>query len=895
MIDQPLDFFISYTGRDEAWATWVAQRLELAGYRVVLQAWDFVGGNFLAQMEDAVQRAERLIAILSEPYLGSKWGREEWAVYMKTSQTGIIPVQIEDITTRSLLRSLQRINLVGLGEQAAEKKLLEKIEELAGRPGHGPPDRRNGRKSVFPGISYRIPVDTASARDKDKGEAPAPPVPVDRDRIQLVLLGDGKAAEAVASFRRLLDIPDERCRDLSGSMLPAGEQLAQLEQLVRDLDPEAVSDLLVVFAGSGSKDPDTGVRLHVRATDPEHPVTASVIGLGRLLECLQDDRHRIRGYVILDAVDAHGQPVGPTGPKPVPVLTLGRGDGGGRGLAEIRDVLDLSAEKLVMKLPHWGPLSLQDLHALVGGELVEDEQSPARQVGLIPSPLAWPREGTADDRLANWCAVISEADGKPGGESADLIMNKLAAQSRSLLNREYRECGHEVELAPEPGKLLAAEVLSSPRSFARAVAQVCHAELAIFDLTNFEPAVMILLGIRAVIRRGLTVCVAREHDPPWQEAEPPFHLREVNLVKAPDRHAVEARILEGIRQLTRPGSGYTDLPCFDLIRGVPPDQEQRQVRAFDADQDPSILALVPFDPAYVRDNWTQIIDSLPAAARNETINRRGEADDVQMPTLRRTLDLASPRVVSAQLFEAIRLTDFCLVDVTSARPNVLFELGVRLAASRLHPVVIVDPDYPPGDSAAWLSGVDGQLKMLRRLLQPVPYKPKLTADYDRMVQRHVEFRRLLPKPEDPRAGSLLGGLPPAGVYDMAWRHAVDRDEVVTMPVEQRLQSQGEDLLVDPRLGLRHLIYPAKHRLTDAAERAGREYLIAAWLYLHFRARVNNNGDAGLAKRYQDLTDELMLLLGQTGAEIDASFVDRIEQWQAIENSPAGQQAGEEGG
>src|SRR5262249_7403750 len=248
------------------------------------------------------------------------------------------------------------------------------------------------------------------------------------------------------------------------------------------LQPGAVSAVLVVFGGSGSKDPDAGVRLHVRATDPEHPVTASVIGLASLLECLQDDQHRIRGYVILDAVDIRGQPVGPTGPKPVPVLTLGRGDGSGRGLAEIWKVLAMPPQELVTKLPHWGPLSLQDLHGLVGGELVEDEHSPARQVGLIPSPLAWPREGTADDPLTNWCAVISDTDARrqegPEGEAADLIMDKLAAQSRNLLNREYRECGHAIELAPNPSKLLAGNVLSSPRSFAYAVAQVCHAELA---------------------------------------------------------------------------------------------------------------------------------------------------------------------------------------------------------------------------------------------------------------------------------------------------------------------------------------------------------------------------------------------------------------------------------
>ncbi len=40
--DNQVDFFISYTGSDEAWATWVAHQLETAGYRVLIQAWDFV-------------------------------------------------------------------------------------------------------------------------------------------------------------------------------------------------------------------------------------------------------------------------------------------------------------------------------------------------------------------------------------------------------------------------------------------------------------------------------------------------------------------------------------------------------------------------------------------------------------------------------------------------------------------------------------------------------------------------------------------------------------------------------------------------------------------------------------------------------------------------------------
>jgi TIR domain len=42
---QSTDFFVSYTGTDTAWAEWIAQTLEEAGYRTVVQAWDFRPGQ----------------------------------------------------------------------------------------------------------------------------------------------------------------------------------------------------------------------------------------------------------------------------------------------------------------------------------------------------------------------------------------------------------------------------------------------------------------------------------------------------------------------------------------------------------------------------------------------------------------------------------------------------------------------------------------------------------------------------------------------------------------------------------------------------------------------------------------------------------------------------------
>jgi hypothetical protein len=48
---QAADFFVSYTSADRTWAEWIAWQLEQAGYRVIVQAWDFEpGDNFVIRM-----------------------------------------------------------------------------------------------------------------------------------------------------------------------------------------------------------------------------------------------------------------------------------------------------------------------------------------------------------------------------------------------------------------------------------------------------------------------------------------------------------------------------------------------------------------------------------------------------------------------------------------------------------------------------------------------------------------------------------------------------------------------------------------------------------------------------------------------------------------------------
>lgn len=74
-----ITIFISYSPADERWATWIAWQLEDAGYRTMLQAWDFVPGtNFIDFMDRGVREADLVVAVLSRNYLRSRYGRLEW-------------------------------------------------------------------------------------------------------------------------------------------------------------------------------------------------------------------------------------------------------------------------------------------------------------------------------------------------------------------------------------------------------------------------------------------------------------------------------------------------------------------------------------------------------------------------------------------------------------------------------------------------------------------------------------------------------------------------------------------------------------------------------------------------------------------------------------------------
>ncbi|MGW4737306.1 WD40 domain-containing protein [Nocardia xishanensis] len=130
------DFFISYSPADGRWATWLAWQLETAGYRTLIQAWDFVPGtNFIDFMDRGVRESTVVIAVLSDNYLNSRYGTMEWQAAFRTDPGKLLPVRIADCALEGLLATLTYLDLLNVTTaEEARRTLLERVAEmLAGR------------------------------------------------------------------------------------------------------------------------------------------------------------------------------------------------------------------------------------------------------------------------------------------------------------------------------------------------------------------------------------------------------------------------------------------------------------------------------------------------------------------------------------------------------------------------------------------------------------------------------------------------------------------------------------------------------------------------------------------------------------------------------------------
>ena len=145
------NIFISYTRADEDWARWIGRILQSAGYSVTAQYKDFVpGSNFVQEMDQAVRKTDRTIAVLSPDYLKSELTASEWQAAFRGDPLGekrkLVPVRVAKVNLKGLLGSIVYADLVGVMEASATAVLLGALSA----------DKRpssTGERAPFPGTS----------------------------------------------------------------------------------------------------------------------------------------------------------------------------------------------------------------------------------------------------------------------------------------------------------------------------------------------------------------------------------------------------------------------------------------------------------------------------------------------------------------------------------------------------------------------------------------------------------------------------------------------------------------------------------------------------------------------------------------------------------------------
>jgi len=223
------------------------------------------------------------------------------------------------------------------------------------------------------------------------------------------------------------------------------------------------------------------------------------------------------------------------------------------------------------------------------------------------------------------------------------------------------------------GSLSVLDAFASPEALDKAVRVVVEADMVVFDVTRFEPGVMLLVGIRSACRRSLSIC---SHGAGWKEGQPievPFNLQDLNLNSHTPRESqvgsdpvVERfvrRVETGFKQLAR-HPRYLDLPAYDALRELGPEYDAWTT----IDVKERILVLCWYAPEFFP-RWQFVGSQL----KNVLWEKKNYT-----PEIERIIDYGTPQLIWQGLYEQIRRTAACVVDWSGYSPSVFLELGARL-------------------------------------------------------------------------------------------------------------------------------------------------------------------------------------------------------------------------
>jgi len=424
---------------------------------------------------------------------------------------------------------------------------------------------------------------------------------------------------------------------------------------------------------------------------------------------------------------------------------------------------------------------------------------------------------------------------------ADGVLRTAVGEAIAVLAAEWNQ---QVDLTQRS----ATECVSSDQSYRDIVHRLCQTDVCIFDVTAYEPAVMLLLGIRSVVRRGITIASTAAG-----VEDAPYDIRELSLLthRQPSSKGLKLRnVIAGRIRAGRAAQNlqhYLDLPTFDLVRNLPPGRRSEVL------PDECALLLSSYDPTGEA-NFQYIQDRL----QFELQKRR-----IENPNISRVVDLnlTSPWLVSQNMYEAIRRTKLCIVDWTGFPvwpANVFFELGVRISVRPSRTLSILEQGVPPTTNGSGAT-LTKQQENLISLFEPVRYQladVKGVAFTQMMTESDVFAQH---DREDPSEYT----------FREITRSIDARQGMNAKRVWADLLQSAQLLSADDTEALSSVLYPQNRGLSVAAGAAVKERLWAAWYYVNSKytiAEIANDPD--LCNSAKDIAQGLKAVLGSNDPQLN---------------------------
>jgi hypothetical protein len=442
-----------------------------------------------------------------------------------------------------------------------------------------------------------------------------------------------------------------------------------------------------------------------------------------------------------------------------------------------------------------------------------------------------------------WCLVIAPENSRHWPLLAQNVLNRLAHPPEGE--------GKAVRIATEALYIRAEDAISGEAPYRAVVRALCTADVLLAEVGNFDnPAVMMLLGIRAAVRRGVSVICTNSPitDEVWRHV--PFNIREIKPISLSQSEKRVRDLADAIRDglgQSQQQSSYLDLPVYEYVRKLVPDGSPGKA---------PVLYLRSFSENYRNGNLEGVRQNLETALSKAFPGSR----------LYSVIDEASPRLASQRLYSAIRHRELCVIDWTEWRANVFFEMGARLASHPRFPLCILEE--PPGSIVVH--------RRLRDLLSPFVYEnagqlSKFKTAVDRYVKERPSLRN--------------------HAFEVATQFFDVRQEGYRTRVDETL-SASADATVDGRDPLEtvevNVLYANRNpNLTRQVVSSSFEQLCAAWCYLDEReaphtwdrAALLDPGNYASFVRYRDLGLRLRSALETRHHNRDKRLLTRIRERQ----------------